>query len=249
MLKADQISYRVGGAVPLAETSFQVESGEFLAIVGPNGAGKTTLLALLAGELKPTSGSVTLGGEALDQLPLWARARRRAYLPPHPRNDLSFTVREVVAMGRHPWRGHDQGDDGLIEASMKAATVEHLSDRVFGALSTGEAQLVHIARILAQGAPLLLLDEPTSGLDAGHQERALHRLAGAPTVVAVIHDLNAAASVADRILILSSGSTMAIGSPSEVLQDDLLSEIYAHPMAVVDHPFRDGPLVLLRGKN
>jgi iron complex transport system ATP-binding protein len=246
MLRADQISYCVGDAVPLAETSLQVEHGEFIAIVGPNGAGKTTLLALLAGELEPTSGSVTLGGEALDQLPLWARAQRRAYLPPHSRKDLSFTVREVVAMGRHPWRGDDPGDSGRVEASMQAVRVEQLSDRVFGALSTGEAQLVQIARILAQGAPLLLLDEPTAGLDVGQQERTLQTLAEEPTVVAVIHDLNAAASVADRMLILSGGSTVAIGSPSEVLQDDLLSEIYAHPMAVVDHPFRDGPLVLLQ---
>ena len=250
MLRAELITYHVGGTVPLTETSVQVEPGEFLAIVGPNGAGKTTLLALLAGELEPTSGSVILGGEALDQLPLWARARRRAYLPPDSRSELSFTVREVVAMGRHPWRGLDLGDDDLIEAAMKAVRVEHLSDRVVGALSTGEAQLVQIARIVAQGAPLLLLDEPTAGLDIGHQERILHTLMEAPpTVVAVIHDLNAAASVADRMLILSAGSTMAIGSPSEVLRGDLLSEIYAHPMAVVDHPLRDGPLVLLQGRN
>jgi iron complex transport system ATP-binding protein len=250
MLGAEQISYRVGDTTVVSETSLEVESGEFIAIVGPNGAGKTTLLAMFAGELRPTSGVVTLGGLPLDDLSLEERARLRAYLPPQPMNDLAFSVRDVVAMGRHPWRSEERETDEEVEMAMRVAGVEELADRVFGSLSTGEAQLAQIARIVAQGTPLLLLDEPTAGMDIGHQERILQTLADSgrgATVIAAIHDLNAAASVSDRMVILSNGSPAALGTPSQVLEDALLSDVYDHPIAVVDHPFRDGPLVLLRG--
>ena len=251
MLKADQISYRIGGTTIVAETSLAVEAGEFIAIVGPNGAGKTTLLAMLAGELAPTSGVVTLEGQPLADLALDERARRRGYLPPHPLIELAFSVRDVVAMGRHPWRGQGpgKGTDEVVDEAMRVVGIEPLADRVVGSLSTGEAQLTQIARMLAQDTPLLLLDEPTTGMDLGHQQRTLQTLAGPgrdATVIAVIHDLNAAASVADRLVILSAGSTAAIGGPSEVLEGDLLTDIYGYPITVIDHPFRKGPLVLLR---
>ncbi|MEX1124155.1 MAG: ATP-binding cassette domain-containing protein [Acidimicrobiia bacterium] len=252
MLSADRITYRIGETSVVAETSLEVYAGEFIAVVGPNGAGKTTLLAMLAGELSPTSGTVFLEGEPLGELPLAERARRRAYLPPSQLNEMAFTVRDVVTMGRHPWRSHSLADDELVEAAMRAAGVEVLADRVFSSLSTGEAQLAQIALILAQDTALFLLDEPTAGLDIAHQERVLETLRlmtrGSQAVVAVIHDLNAAVSVANRILVMSQGSTVAVGSPSEVLNDALLSEVYAHSIAVVDHPFREGPLILLRSK-
>jgi iron complex transport system ATP-binding protein len=252
MLSADRITCRFGDATVVAETSLRVDAGEFVAIVGPNGAGKSTLLSLLAGELNPTMGVVSLGDDPLGDIPLEERAKRRAYLPPHPLNEMGFTVRDVVAMGRHPWRSQGLADDELIETAMRSAGVELLADRVLASLSTGEAQLAQIARILAQDTSILLLDEPTSGLDIAHQEAVLETLRESTrdsrAVVAVIHDLNAAASVADRIVVMSEGTTVAVGSPSEVLKDTLLSEVYAHPIAVVGHPFRVGPLVLLQSK-
>ncbi|HLF60675.1 MAG TPA: heme ABC transporter ATP-binding protein [Acidimicrobiia bacterium] len=252
MLSADRITCRLDDATVVAETSLRVDAGEFVAIVGPNGAGKSTLLAMLAGELSPTTGTINLGDEPLQGISLEVRARRRAYLPPNPLDEIAFTVRDVVTMGRHPWRSQGLADDELVETAMRAVGVEELADRVFGSLSTGEAQLAQVARILAQETRLLLLDEPTAGLDISHQEAVLETLRESTrdfrAVVAVIHDLNAAASVADRVVVMSKGSTVALGSPSEVLRDTLLSEVYAHPIAVVDHPFRGGPLVLLRSK-
>ncbi|HLF44169.1 MAG TPA: ATP-binding cassette domain-containing protein [Acidimicrobiia bacterium] len=252
MLSASQISYRIGDIDVMSETSLDIEEGEFIAVVGPNGAGKTTLLSMLAGELDPTSGTVALRDRPIRDVPLEERARHRAYLPPNPITEIAFTVRDVVTMGRHPWRSQGLDDDQMVEAAMRAVGIEHQADRVFGSLSTGEAQLAQIARIVAQETPLLLLDEPTAGMDIGRQDRTLQTLAewthDTRSVIAAIHDLNAAASVADRMVILSNGSAVAIGSPSEVFQDDLLSEVYAHPITVIDHPFRDGPLVLLRDR-
>ncbi len=252
MLIADQVSYHLGDTVVVSETTLDVKTGEFVAVVGPNGAGKTTLLAMLAGELDPTSGSIMLGGNPLRDIPLEERARRRAYLSPTQLGGIAFTVRDLVAMGRHPWRAHGLADAEAVEAAMRAAGIEHLAERVFGSLSTGEAQLGQIGRILAQDTPLLLLDEPTTGMDIGHQDRILQTLAESTrdkrSVIAVIHDLNAATSVADRMVMMSEGSAVAIGPPSEVLDGDLLSRVYAHPISVIDHPFRAGPLVLLRNQ-
>lgn len=250
MLIADQVSYRRDDTVVVSETTLEVKTGEFVVVVGPNGAGKTTLLAMLAGELDPTSGTITWGGNSLREIPLEERARRRAYLAPTMPDGIAFTTRDLVAMGRHPWRSHGLADAEVVEAVMRTVGVEHLADRVFGSLSTGEAQLGQIARILAQDTPLLLLDEPTARMDMGHQDRILRTLAESTgesrTVIAVVHDLNAATSLADRMVIMSEGSAVAIGAPSDVLEGDLLSRVYAHPITVVDHPFRAGPLILLR---
>ncbi|HEY6628780.1 MAG TPA: ATP-binding cassette domain-containing protein [Acidimicrobiia bacterium] len=248
MLEATGISHRVNGVVTLADTSIEVKAGEFVAIVGPNGAGKTTLMAMLAGELEPSTGTVTLAGKPLKDTTLEERSRLRAYLPPMQTQEIGFTVREVVAMGRHPWRDQDLPDDDLTEAALEAAGVASLAGRKLGSLSTGEAQLVQIARIFSQQAALLLLDEPTGGLDISHQERILRALASRAdhhSVVAVLHDINAAASVADRMLIMSGGKAVAFGSPAQVLNEDLLSDVYDHPISVISHPFRDGPLVLV----
>ncbi len=105
-----------------------------------------------------------------------------------------------------------------------------------------------LARVIAQATPIVLLDEPTTALDVAHQEQIMNRavaLAEKRTVVAVLHDLNAAAVHAKRILLMNRGSVVADGGPREVLRADLLTSVYDRPMVVVDHPFRDCPLVLV----
>ncbi len=249
-LQAQAVSLTLGGVRILEETSLVADSGELISVCGPNGAGKSSLLAVMAGEIGPTTGDVLLGDQSMSALSLEERSRRRAYLPPSPPTDLPFTVDEVVAMGRHPWRRSSVDDTDLVMRAKLATGVVDFSQRVLGSLSTGEAQLAHIARSLVQDTDLLLLDEPTAGLDIAHQERVLLALGVAAaqgrTVVTVIHDLNAAASVADRLLLVSRGSVVASGRPAEVLESGLLTEVYGHPIAVVQHPFREIPLVLLR---
>jgi iron complex transport system ATP-binding protein len=221
-----------------------------MAICGPNGAGKSTLLSVLAGELVPTTGMVALGGDPMLDLSLDERARRRSYLPYGPPSDLPYKVEQIVAMGRHPWRAAGGEDSGHLERAMQITGVEGLSDRVMSSLSSGEAQLAHVARVLAQAAPVLVLDEPTAGLDIALQERILQALIGEAgeggTVIVAIHDLNAVASAADRVVLMSAGAAVAIGEPSEVLVDSLLSEAFGHPISVVPHPLRPGPLVVVR---
>jgi iron complex transport system ATP-binding protein len=119
---------------------------------------------------------------------------------------------------------------------------------VVSTLSTGERTRVTVARVLAQDTPIVLLDEPTTALDIGHQEATmalLHSVARqGRTVIAVLHDVNAAAAYTDRIVVMDRGRVRASGPPAEVLDDALLSEVYREPIRVVPHPFRQTPMVL-----
>ncbi len=118
----------------------------------------------------------------------------------------------------------------------------------FATLSGGEAQRANVARVLAQATPVALLDEPTAALDIGHQEmvmRALGSVAAAGgAVVAVLHDLNLAAAFARHLVLLDRGVVVAAGEPGAVLREEVITEVYGHPVRVIDHPFRTGLLVL-----
>ncbi len=244
------VTVTLGGVRVLDTVTMAVERGEVVAIVGPNGAGKTTLLRLMAADLAPEQGSVTLGGSPPGELTLTELARRRAYLAPQESSEVLFSVRDVVAMGRHPHDGLviDGTEDAIVDEAIAGADVAHLADRPVRTLSTGERQRVGLARVWAQQTPLVLLDEPTASLDLGHREMVMRRVRahadGGGSVVVVLHDLNLASAYADRLVLLVAGRTAAAGPPSEVLTAETLTRAYGQAVAVVDHPFRDCPLVL-----
>lgn len=238
------------GRTLLDGVSLQVAAGEVIGIVGPNGAGKSTLLGVLAGDVAPDRGTATLATENVSSTSIQHLARLRSYVGPQSISDVVFRVAQVVAMGRHPGRAsaNQDAESALVAAAMERVDVGHLGDRVMRTLSSGEQQRVHLARAIAQQTPAILLDEPTSALDVGHQEMVMTVLktlaAEGAAVVAALHDLNLAAAHAHRVLLLDAGSAVACGTPREVLTASRLSEAYREPMEVIDHPFRDCPLVL-----
>lgn len=145
-----------------------------------------------------------------------------------------------------------EADQAAVADSLERTETSHLAPRVFSTLSSGEQTRVSLARILAQDAPLVLLDEPTTALDVAHQERVtsvFRQMADfGNAVVAVLHDLNAAANYASRIVMIAEGSVRTEGPAREVFTDAILTEVYGQPMRVVDHPFRDCPLVLVNNR-
>lgn len=247
-LEARAASSVIHGATILEDIDLSAKPKQVTAIVGPNGAGKTTLLRLLAGLARPSSGEVTIDGHSIASMPIAELARVRAYMSPVLPGAIGFSVREVVRMGRHPWRTTWGETREAVERSLVSLELEDLADRAHSTLSTGEARRTHVARILAQGTAVLLLDEPEGGLDIGYSALVLDRLreaaAEAKTVVAVLHDLNSAARIADHIIALHSGRVVAEGTPEDVLTGELLSEIYRHEVEVIPHPRRPGVLVL-----
>lgn len=239
------------GAQPvLHDVDLDLRAGEVLALVGPNGSGKSTLLALVAGDLRPDRGTVTVRDRPVSSWRLQALARERAVLTQELRVSFPFAVRAVVEMGRAPWRGRPEEDldDLEVAAAMETAEVGHLAHRAFGSLSGGEKGRAGFARVLAQQTPVLLLDEPTAALDIGHQETLLatarERAQAGAAVLVVLHDLTLAAAHADRMVLLEQGRVAAEGTPAEVLRPELLSRVYRHPVDVVAHPRSGAPIVL-----
>nr|WP_217475115.1 heme ABC transporter ATP-binding protein [Stutzerimonas stutzeri] len=255
MLRAQRISVRRGASAVLTDIDLQLPSGEVLGVLGPNGAGKSTLLGALSGELAVSAGEVSLQGRALADWSGTERARCLAVLPQSSSLNFAFRVEEVVGLGRLP---HDSGreqDQDIVSSALQAADAQHLGPRNYLALSGGEQQRVHLARVLAQlwpGRPgqTLLLDEPTAMLDPLHQHSILQSVrrfaerGGA--VLVILHDLNLAARYCDRLLLLADGYARVSGSPEQVLQAEPLKAVFGLDVLIQRHPERGHPLVIAR---
>ncbi|GIG26238.1 putative F420-0 ABC transporter ATP-binding protein [Cellulomonas denverensis] len=248
-LSIDGAGVRLGGRWVVDGVDATPPPGALTGLLGPNGAGKSTLLRLIAGLLAPEAGAVLVDGRPVHDLPRRDRARRIALLEQESSSTVPLTVREVVALGRIPFRtlwGADAGagEDDPVERALLATGAAHLADRPWDALSGGERQRVHIARALAQEPELLLLDEPTNHLDVAAQlallrfVRDLHR-----TTVAALHDLNLAAAYCDHVLVLSQGVLVAAGDPRDVLTPELVARVYGVPCEVLTHPLTGRPVI------
>lgn len=211
------------GPFRLPPLDLTVAPGEVLALIGPNGAGKTTLLKTLAGLLPPLAGAV---------VPAVVPAGAPAYLPPPGAVSAGFSALHLTALGRAHLR---RWSPGLMPADVDAARsaldrleVGDLADRPFDRLSSGQQQLVLIARLFVQDAPVCLLDEPLALLDPAHAkavEAAIRALAaGGRVVIASTHHLPFAAR-ADRVLALGPGG-MDVGTPAEALAPDRIRALF-----------------------
>ena len=209
----------------MAGLSLAVARSEILGIIGPNSAGKTTLIRLITRILMPRGGEIALDGRPLQSLDAWELARQIAVVPQEVPHALRFTVEQLVLMGRYPHapaRFFESGEDRAIaRAAMAATGVLDLAAMPVEILGGGERQRAMLARALAQEPDLLVLDEPTAHLDLRYQVECasmlerLNRERGT-TVVLVSHDLNLAAQLCDRLLLLAEGRVARLGSPAEV---------------------------------
>lgn len=247
MIELDDVSLHRGARCILCGLSLDIRAGEVTVILGPNGSGKSTLLNALAGTL-PFRGAVRLNGHDVARCCPARMAEERAVLPQHCELAFPFSVSEVVALGA---RGSLAGDPRALSARVDTLLarlgLEGFGTRNACALSGGEAQRMHLARVLLQaetGAgspPWLFLDEPVSSLDLAHQlavmdeARAFAWRGGG--VLAVLHDLNLAVRAADRLLVLHEGRLCADGPPGKVLNDALLDKVFGcvAPMNSVPH--------------
>lgn len=228
----------------IAGLSLELAAGTFTALLGANGSGKSTLLRAIAG-LLDARGTIRFGADSASQLDRRERARRVAFLPQRCEIPHGFSVSEVVAMGRAPrqdgWLRPSPDDARVVADSLDACGLEGLADRPIEQLSGGEQQRAHLARVLAQGAPVLLLDEAASQLDVRHARechdvvRAAVRSRGL-TCLAAMHDLNAAARIADRVALLADGRVLAVGPPLDVMTPPLLERVFGAPVEVARTP-------------
>ena len=252
MLKIQNLSVSYGPRRILQDVSFDVQSGEVLALIGPNGAGKSTLIRAVSGVI-PYSGHVRTNGDDFASLSTLQRARYIATVPQAVSLPPAYTVWETVLFGRTPHLGFlgqpSPKDEEIARQSLQRVSALSFADRRVGELSGGEQQRILLARALCQSTPILLLDEPTAHLDLQYQVGLLelvHELAHKDhlAVLVALHDLNLAAHYADRIALMVAGNIKAMGSAKDVLQPELIQEAYCLPVQVVQHPFLDIPLIL-----
>ncbi|MGG7575411.1 ABC transporter ATP-binding protein [Streptomyces sirii] len=232
----------------VAGVRLMAAAGEIAGLVGPNGSGKSTVLRTVYRHLRPTAGRVLLSGTDLGALTPGRTARHVAALPQERGSDFELTVREVVAMGRTPYKrafaGEDHTDREAVAAALAAVGLAGQGARRFSALSGGERQRALLARAFAQDPDVLVLDEPTNHLDVRHQVELLALLrAQRRTTLISLHDLNAAASLCDRLHVLHGGRVVASGTPREVLTPGLLAEVFGVRAAVAEHPLTGDPLI------
>lgn len=245
MLTLNNIEVRRGDRLTLAVDSLQIESNQFTVILGHNGSGKSTLMNLVARLLEPTLGHITLDGQRLTSFGQRDFARRVAFLPQRLPDVAGLTVKELVKLGRFPWRGllgrWQPEDQASVEDALHMTDVAQYADHLADSLSGGERQRAWIAMLLAQSSPLILLDEPTSALDLGHQYelmgllRQLNQATGRG-IVAILHDINLTTRFADRIVALKQGRIAFDGTPQELLHGPLLSELYDIDIELVEQP-------------
>ena len=249
ILEAKDLVVARGGCEVLHGVSLDVAPGDGLALIGPNAAGKSTLLRALAGLLPAERGTLQIKGRPLRAWERDALARVVALVTSEDDGGDAFTVEERVGLGRYPHRGPfrslDAHDTEAVHRALERTGIAPLAARRVSTLSAGERQLAALARGLAQEPELLLLDEPAAHLDVGHQLQLFRVLdearARGVAVVAVIHDLQRAASWAARLTLIAGGRVTASGAPEEVLGGAACAAAFgvrvrAHAVPGLPHP-------------
>jgi iron complex transport system ATP-binding protein len=249
VIAIQNLSVAFGDVQALDDVNLGVERGELVGLVGPNGAGKSTLLGAINGILEPTAGTVEVAGDDVTDLSARALARRVATVPQETSLSFSFPVREVVAMGRTPYRSRfervSDADREHTERAMARTDVARFADRTIDEVSGGERQRVVVARALCQDPDTLLLDEPTASLDIDHQVRVLSLVrefvAEGRAALCAIHDLSLAARFCDRLVLLAEGELLAAGAPESVLAEEHVERAFETDAAVTTHPVTGTP--------
>lgn len=233
-IKTSELSYGVNGKTIVDDVTFEIKRNEFLGIVGPNGAGKSTLLRLLARIINPTEGRILLDGEDISGYEAKELYKKISFLPQTSYFDFPLSVLEVVLTGRYPYLGifesESKEDIRRAEDCLSLVDLEGFSRRKVTTLSGGEQQRVSIARVLAQETDFIFLDEPSSHLDIHHKFTLMELLRSLAQkgkgIVAVLHDLDLASKFCEKILVLENGRVAALGEPSHVLSEKLLSSVF-----------------------
>jgi iron complex transport system ATP-binding protein len=255
-LLVKEISLSYNHVPVVSDFSLQLKPGELVGLIGPNGCGKTSVIKALSRILALKSGEITLDGRHLHHISHNDLAKVIGVVPQTPNLPETFSVTEVVLLGRSPhlgWlRNESQRDLQIANAAMQATGILEFAERKIGELSGGEKQRVTIARVLAQQPQVILMDEPTANLDIAHQLEILNLMQSLcrqqqMAVLIALHDLNLAAQYCDRLILLKKGRIFAQGGPQDVITSLNIQQVYGSGSKVYPHPENRLPVVLLTG--
>jgi len=250
-LIAENLTLSYGDNVIVKDLSLDIEDGKITTIIGPNGCGKSTLLRGLARLMRPDTGDVHLDGQLIHSLPTREVAKRLGLQSQQALVPQGIMVEDLVRRGRYPHQSFFQPptaqDELAVDRALALTGMEELRKREVDQLSGGQRQRAWMAMAVAQDTPIMLLDEPTTFLDVAHQLEVIDLVdhlnkAEGKTIVMVLHDINEAARVSDHIVAMRDGHIVKSGTPDEVLQPELLQELYGvtcdiYPHATLSHSF------------
>jgi len=253
MLEIKHLNFKYAERQVLTDISCTIDRGEFVGIIGPNGAGKTTLLKLIDALLFPPHDAILINEISLHKFDRKSLARLIAYVPQELELIFGYSIQDVVRMGRFPHLSGvgflSERDEKIVAHCIELMDVTRFLDRRFNQLSGGEKQRVVIASALSQEPDVILLDEPTSALDLHHQieiykilkrEQTDNKL----TVIVVTHDINLAAQFCDRLILIHEGKILSDGNPNEVLQFNMLQNVFGVKVYIDINPLTQSIYVL-----
>lgn len=248
LLQISKVSWSADQNKILEDISVDIETGSFVGLIGPNGAGKSSLMRCIYRVNQPDEGCVFFEGKNIWQGSASTNAKNMAVILQEQSDHLGLSVYEVVALGLTPHKKlfeWDTAEDKQnIQHVLQDNDLLHLSSRLFTYLSGGEKQRVMLARAMLQKPKLLIMDEPTNHLDVHYQVEVLQKVKKLDvTVLASFHDLNLAAAFCDKIIVLDKGRLCAVGTPQDVLTEQLLADVFNSKAFVDQHPIHQHPRI------
>ena len=253
MIATKNLTFAYAEEPVLNDISLNFRAGEFAGVIGPNGSGKSTLLKLIGGILPPPSETVFFKNRELSHYKKKELAVSIAWIPQEKQMAFAFKVIDIVMMGRHPYLSplafEGENDYQIAEEAMRQTQVLEFANRSFNEISGGEKQRVMIASAISQKPEVMLLDEPTSALDIKYQIEILNilkQLNGEEnkSLILAMHDLHLASKFCKRLILLKKGRIFYEGPPAEVLQKEILEEVYEVKVKIFQDD-EDGSLLVV----
>ena len=247
MITLHQVAKSYSGETNIGPVDVQLPAGGITALVGPNGAGKSTLLTMVGRLLDIDAGTIEIGGLNVATTKSKDLAKVVSILRQENHFVTKLTVRQLVGFGRFPYTGGrlTAEDEEIISRYIDFLNLTTLENRYLDELSGGQRQRAYVAMVLCQETDYVLLDEPLNNLDISHSVQMMQHLHNAArslgrTIIVVLHDINFAARYADYICAIKDGKLARFGTVAEIMQDDLLTDIFNTPIQVIQGP--SGPI-------
>lgn len=234
LLEVNHVCGGYGNGDVVKGVSCCADAGDVLCLVGPNGCGKTTLFRLLLGILPISGGTIRLDGQDVRSFSPRELASRIAYIPQYHTPIFSYTVLDVVVMGRAArfpaFETPKAADREAAFAALEKLNAAHLANQKYTSLSGGQRQLILIARAICQSAKIFVLDEPAANLDYANHQLLMEVVADLAQkgycVVMSTHSPEHPASIGSKVLLMRDGQAAAFGPPEEVITPEHLQEVY-----------------------